>query len=197
MAAARALGPHPPSVQFDELWALHPDSFHQVRMFGRLVAVPRWSESYGRDYRFSGTIQRALPVPEMLAPLLVWSKTHVDELDNGLLVNWYDGALGHKIGPHRDDEKELIAGAPIVTISFGESRTFRLRRWKGRDVHDIEVEDNSVLVLPHATNMAFTHEVPASKRRLGRRISVTVRAFGDWTRLPRRSVSSRHRDRDS
>jgi hypothetical protein len=39
------------------------------------------------------------------------------------------------------------------------------------------VVNNSVLVLPHATNIAFTHEVPASKQRMGRRISVTVRAF--------------------
>ena len=180
--------------QFDAFWALHPDGFHQVRLFGRLVAVPRWSETYGRDYRFSGTVQSALPIPDLLAPLLAWSQAHIDPRFNGLLVNWYDGSLGHKIGAHRDDEKELLVGAPILTISFGENRTFRLRPWQGqlrtnpgaplgdgpqaRPRHDIEVADASVLVLPYATNMAFTHEVPASKRRTGRRISVTVRAFG-------------------
>jgi alkylated DNA repair dioxygenase AlkB len=146
-------------------------------MFSRRVAVPRWSEAYGQDYRYSGTLHRASPVPDMLTPLLSWSKNKVDERLNGVLVNWYDGSLGHKIGAHRDDEKELVAGAPIITISFGETRTFRLRRWKGCNRHDIEVVDNSVLVLPHATNIAFTHEVPASKQRMGRRISVTVRAF--------------------
>ena len=165
------------SAQFEQLWALHPENFHQVRMFGRLVAVPRWSQSYGCDYHYSGTMHRALPVPDLMAPVLAWSKAHVDQRSNGLLVNWYDGALGHRIGPHRDGEKELIAGAPIVTISFGEARVFRLRRCKGQDVHDIEVADASVLVLPYPTNMAFTHEVPAFKRHTGRRISVTVRAF--------------------
>ena len=168
-------------AQFEALWARHPAVFHQVRLFGRTVNVPRWSETYGRDYRFSGTVQRAAPVPELLARC----KAHVDARLNGLLVNWYDGTLGHKIGAHRDDEQELVAGAPIVTISFGERRTFRLRRWRGenkdrdgdRQRHDIEVTDGSVLVLPYATNMAFTHEVPASKRQAGRRISVTVRAF--------------------
>ena len=148
-------------------------------MFGRLVPVPRWSQTYGRDYKFSGTVQHAMRVPDVLAPLLVWSKTHIDARVNGILVNWYDGAHGHKIGAHRDDEKELLEGAPIITISFGESRIFRLRRWKEQAIHDIEVADASVLVLPYATNMAFTHEVPASKRRTGRRISVTIRAFGD------------------
>ena len=163
--------------QFDAFWGLHPQRFHEVRMFGRLLAVPRWSEAYGQDYRYSGTLHRASPVPDKLAPLLAWSKIEVDERLNGVLVNWYDGSLGHKIGAHRDNEKELIAGAPIITISFGETRTFRLRRWKGRHIHDIEVANNSVLVIPYTTNIAFTHEVPASKQRRGRRVSVTLRAF--------------------
>jgi alkylated DNA repair dioxygenase AlkB len=164
---------------FAALWEMHPGGFHQVKMFGKSMTVPRWSETYGRDYPFSGTVQRAKPVPALLAPLLAWSTATVEARANGLLVNWYDGALGHKIGAHRDDEKELIAGAPIITISFGESRTFRLRRWKGKDRYDIVVRDGSVLVLPYATNMVFTHEVPASKQHVGRRISVTIRAFGD------------------
>lgn len=165
------------AAQFDAFWELHPQRFHEVRIFGRLVAVPRWSEAYGQDYRYSGTLHRASPIPDMLTPLLAWSKAKVDTRLNGILVNWYDGSLGHKIGAHRDNEKELIAGAPIVTISFGQTRTFRLRRWKGRDSHDIEVANNSVLILPHATNIAFTHEVPSSKQWMGRRISVTLRAF--------------------
>ena len=177
-------------AQFDAFWKVHPHGFHEVRMFGRLVAVPRWSEAYGQDYRYSGTLQRASPVPDMLTPLQSWSKIKVDGRLNGVLVNWYDGSLGHKMGAHRDDEKELVAGAPIVTISFGEARTFRLRRWKGRDRHDIEVADNSVLVLPYATNIAFTHEVPASKQGIGRRISVTLRAFNARNSAPRFSPST-------
>ena len=56
---------------------------------------------------------------------------------------------------------------------------FRLRQWKGQGMQDIKVNDGSVLVLPYSTNMAFTHEVPSSKRLTGRRISVTIRAFGN------------------
>jgi alkylated DNA repair dioxygenase AlkB len=168
---------HLTSDGFEALWALHPQHFHEVRMFGRLTPVPRWSQSYGWDYRYSGTLHKAAPIPLSLAPLLAWSQTHIHPSFNGLLVNWYDGALGHRIGPHRDAEPELVEGAPIVTISFGEARTFRLRALRDRRAHDIEVTDGSVLILPYATNIAFTHEVPASKKRRGRRVSVTVRAF--------------------
>ena len=94
------------------------------------------------------------------------------------MLNWYDGALQHYIGPHRDDEKQLLKGAPIVTISFGETRKFRLRRWKTTENFiDIIVAHGSVLVLPYITNLAFTHQVPKSTLQTGRRISVTIRAF--------------------
>lgn len=178
---------------FETLWELHPDGFHEVRIFGRTMPVPRWSETYGRDYHFSGTVQRARPVPALLKPYLAWCRAHVDPRHNGLLVNWYDGALGHRIGPHRDDEQELIAGAPIVTISFGETRDWRLKPWQpglarrgtgGSEETSakpagatLAVGDGSVLVLPWSTNLAYTHEVPHRRRHTGRRISITVRAF--------------------
>jgi hypothetical protein len=49
---------------------------------------------------------------------------------NGLLLNWYDGP-GHYIGPHNDKTGDLIPDAPIVTISFGETRKFCLSRGTG------------------------------------------------------------------
>jgi alkylated DNA repair dioxygenase AlkB len=165
-------------AQFEQLWAQHPETFHEVKIFGKVTPVPRWSETYGRDYNFSGAVQRAQPIPTKLKPLLEWSRAHIDPRFNGLLLNWYDGSLGHRIGPHRDDEKELFSGAPIVTIGFGESRMFRLRKYKGGGT-DIEVTDGSVLVIPYDTNKAYTHEVPAPKAKRGRRISVTIRAFTD------------------
>ena len=110
-------------------------------------------------------------LPSTLAPLLAWSQTEIDPRLNALLLNWYDGTLGHYIGAHRDDEKELIEGAPIITISFGDSRTFRLRRWRTKETFiDIVVTDGSVLVLPYTTNMTFTHQVPKSTRQTGKRI---------------------------
>ena len=57
----------------------------------------------------------------------------VDDRLNGLLLNWYDGRLGHYIGKHRDSRVNMIHGAPIVTISLGEERSFRLAPWRRPD----------------------------------------------------------------
>lgn len=173
----------PDAPLFDTLWALHPEEQHIIHIHGRKVATPRWQQAYGVDYHYTGTTNRSLPFTAEMLPLLSWCQGEIDPRLNGLLFNWYDGALGHYIGAHRDSDVRRVVGSPIVTLSFGETRTFRMRPHQGSGMVDIPVAHGSVLVIPWQTNRAFTHEVPASKRATGRRISVTARAFeGDSER---------------
>ena len=170
----------PVAAEFDALWQLHPADFHEIKMHGRLVKTPRWQQAYGMDYHYTGRVNRALPIPPRIGPFLSWTQENVDEGLNGLLLNWYDGQRGHYIGRHRDSIQNMIPGAPIVTISLGEERTFRLRPWPahpGATPIDFPACNGTVFVMPWETNRAFTHEVPPSTRRTGRRISVTLRGF--------------------
>jgi alkylated DNA repair dioxygenase AlkB len=169
-------------AEFERLWALHPKDHIEIPLYG---PIPRWQQAYDRDYAFAGQVARALPravlteaIPKV-EELFSWCKETIDRRLNGLFLNWYDGALGHYIGPHRDDANGLVQGTPIVTISLGETRVFRLRRAKPRTpgFRDFEARDGSVLVIPHETNEAYEHEVPKSKRAKGCRISITLRAF--------------------
>lgn len=162
---------------FERLWALHPDDFHEIKMHGRLVKTPRWQQAYGADYRYTGRVNRALPVPPEFAALHAWARAHVDPRLNGLLLNWYDADRGHYIGRHRDSTVDMVHGAPIVTVSYGSERPFRLRPWRADGLRDFAATDGAVFVLPYDTNLAWTHEVPHSARLGGRRISVTLRAF--------------------
>lgn len=164
---------------FERLWELHPSEFHDIRMGGRWVKTPRWQQAFNRDYAYTGATNVALEVPELLMPYWGWSRSRIDERLNGLLLNWYDGKLGHYIGKHRDTPNQLTKGAPIVTISFGESRVFRLRPWKGKGYQDFVLEDGCVVVLPFLTNESWTHEVLKASASTGRRVSVTLRAFGN------------------
>lgn len=170
----------PGGATFEELWALHPDEYHRIKMHGREVETPRWQQAYGSDYRYTGRVNRALPVPATLAPLLAWARRAFDDRLNGLLLNWYDAEHEHYIGKHRDSTVGLVVGTPIVTISLGAERVFRLRPWRveGAARIDVPVPDGTVLVMDWATNLAFTHEVPfRPSKDAGRRISVTIRAF--------------------
>lgn len=160
--------------QFEQAWSLHPATRPTIFLHGRHVAIPRWQQAFGMDYQFSGQVSRAAPTPELLQPLLAWARRVVHPELNGLLVNWYEGA-GHYIGPHHDSVRNMVPDCPIVTVSFGEARTFRLSR--GRDRHDVLAVSGGVIVIPLITNSVWKHSVPKSRRYVRRRISVTLRGF--------------------
>lgn len=176
---------------FDALWALRT-SRPEITLHGRLVETPRWQQAYIRDYEFSGKRSSALPLPRLLEQFVTWARGAVDPRLNGALVNWYaapgDQIDDHRtarggdyIGPHRDSREGLVVGAPIVTVSLGGLRVFRLRAYRTKSVAaDIPLPHGTVVVLPFETNLAYTHEVPrprATKSENGRRISITLRAF--------------------
>ena len=129
------------------------------------------------DYEYTGQLHRSLPVPHSLRPFLSWAKESIDARLNGLLVNWYDGKLGHYNGKHRDSLINITEGVPFIIISLGEERIFRLRPLKGTGMVDFKASEGRVFILPYATNLSWTHEVPRYKRFVGRRISVTLRGF--------------------
>jgi alkylated DNA repair dioxygenase AlkB len=172
----------PEELRFDEerrtaLWEMHPEEYHTIMMVGRPVQTPRWQQAYGADYTYTGNVNKALPVPDLLAPLLHWARENMYPALNGVLLNWYDAELAHYIGAHRDSIVNMIEGAPIVTISLGEERVFRLRPWKGKGMRDFPAPDGRVFIMPWETNRAYTHEVPHFAHYRERRISITIRAF--------------------
>jgi len=166
-------------LRFEELWDLHPHVFHTVRQpfTAKMIPLPRWQQAYGRDYAYTGNVNVALPVPPILKPFLAWARAAIDGRLNGLVLNWYDGARRHYIGAHRDSTIGLVSNTPIVTISLGTTRVFRLRPRRGKGRADFRVAHGTVFVMPWQTNRNTTHEVPHQKSVIGRRISITVRAF--------------------
>ena len=147
------------------------------KIHGKEVKTPRWQMPYGKDYHFSGNTYEAVAVPDMLVPIHNWCKENIYDNLNGLLLNWYDGDLKHYIGKHRDSTRNMILDAPIVTISLGDERVFRLRPYGEKGMIDFPAPHGTIFVLPYSTNKAFTHEVPHFQKFRGRRVSITLRGF--------------------
>ena len=57
--------------QFETLWRMHPEEFHEIRMRGRLVKTPRWQQAYGVDYHYSARVNKALTLQQCLSRSLV------------------------------------------------------------------------------------------------------------------------------
>lgn len=175
------IGTVPDSVcpDFEQLWSLHPAEQPVVVLYKEPVRLPRWQKAYGRDYMFSGQTSIADSVPDILMPILNWAQMLHPGM-NGLLLNWYDSNLCHYIGPHQDSKIGLMPMSPIITVSFGSDRTFRLRpakpQRKGSPV-DLTVSNQDIVIIPWSTNENMTHEVLHRVKNTGRRVSVTLRAF--------------------
>ena len=191
-----------PKKEYVEFFGTHPDERGTVMMMGVETKTKRWFESYGRDYEFSGILHEAGAMPELVSRYMDWvnATPYSKEgpgLFNGCLVNWYGD--GHdRIGSHADDTRGLVPDTPIVCISFGAERKFRVRRPNLADsgplapiVLDLLVGDGTVYVmggkmqevirLGREKRPRYKHESPPiggeSGNGVGSRVSLTFRKF--------------------
>lgn len=164
---------------FKTVWNLHPEERGKVHVFGEKT-IPRYQQAYLNDYTFSGVNSQALPLPNILQDYLDWVNTLYETNFNQVLVNWYENGL-HFIGSHRDDERQLVRNSPIVTISLGAERTFRIRDNDKKIVKDIVTKDGIVLVMGGTFQKDFKHEIVKINGKkgesVGPRISLTFRQF--------------------
>jgi len=162
---------------FQDIWALHPEEYHIVKILGKEIPTPRWQQAYGKNYSYTGSRNNALAIPQFLQGFLEWTNENINPKLNGLLLNWYEGMKKHYIGAHRDDTRDLIENTPIVTISLGQERIFRFRPYQKKGYKDFLMQDASLIIIPWKTNLYWTHEVPHFAKYQGKRVSITLRAF--------------------
>lgn len=174
----------PKEIQIDEtvfetLWKLHPEEFEEGYMHGQLTKFPRWSQAYGQDYYYSGKLHKALPIElQFMKDLLLWVQTHSGQPYTSILINWY-GNGQHYIGPHSDNESQLVPDSSIYSFSFGQKRDFVIKSKDKTFRKVIPMPSNSLMIMGKQMQKYYKHEVP--KRALStcpqRRINFTFRLF--------------------
>ena len=148
----------------------------KVIVRGKEYAVSRQIAAYGDDnmsYRFSGLTVNCQP----WTPLFLEIKNHVENITgaryNFVLVNRYKDGTSY-IGQHKDNEPDLEQEQPIASVSFGQNRTMIFKRPKHAD-QQVELKDNSLLVMRPPTNLLWTHGISAEKQKTGVRLNLTFR----------------------
>jgi alkylated DNA repair dioxygenase AlkB len=169
----------PSHETFTTLYNLHPKERGIVNVFGE-KQTPRYQQSYLRDYSFSGNVAKSLPLPNEFQPYLDFVNNLGYGEFNQVLLNWYSNGH-HYIGTHADSEKELIPDSPIVTISLGAERTFRIRNRDKKVVKDVITKNGIILVMGGKFQKEFKHEIVKINGKKGEkiypRISLTFRQF--------------------
>ena len=164
---------------FKKLEATIAWSQHRVRIFGRDYPCPRLSAWYGdasATYRYSGqTLEPKCWTAELLDLKNRVSEHCAAELNSVLLNLYRDGSDG--MGWHSDDEPELGPEPLIASISAGETRKFRMRHRKRKDLpaRSWSLTPGSLFIMRGPTQRYWQHEVPKTKRVIHPRINLTFR----------------------
>ena len=163
---------------FNEIWLMKPEEKPLGKIFNKIVVFPRYTQSYGLDYPFSGQVAVSKPIENSF---LVSILDYVNSLEkikyNQILVNWYtDGS--EYIGEHSDSENEFVNNSSIYSFSFGQTRDFVV---KGKDGYRLVIllENNTMVIMGGEMQKFYKHSVPkrSVKKCPEKRINITVRAF--------------------
>jgi alkylated DNA repair dioxygenase AlkB len=126
-------------------------------------------------YKYSGQIAKSIPLTENLKKLLEKINEIFSGNFNGILVNKYSGGEDY-ISPHSDDERALDKNAGVVSLSYGATRTFRIRNKKSKKIEiDIPTVNGILIQMGGIFQQEFTHEIPIQKKVQGDRYSFTFR----------------------
>jgi alkylated DNA repair dioxygenase AlkB len=165
---------------FASLHAEIPWQQHRLHLFGREVAAPRLSCWIG-DADAVYTYSRARFVPQPWPPALARLREELGARYglhfNSVLANLYrDGC--DSMGWHSDDEAELGSEPVIASLSFGATRTFRLReRATHKPALSIELAHASLLLMAGATQRLYQHALPKRAGIDAARINLTFRSI--------------------
>lgn len=148
---------------------------YQMEIFDKTVTAPRMIAWY-EDKDNVGADQNG---PDWTYDLLtirsrVEKETQLDF--NSLLLNLYrNGKDG--VGWHSDKENNTGKDPIIASVTFGDTRIFRLRHKFRKDVAQVEIplHHGSFLLMAGTTNSFWQHQVPKTTRNVLPRINLTFR----------------------
>ena len=135
---------------------------------------PRLTASYGDEgvtYRYSGTVNVALPWTPTLLEIKKKIETVQGEYNYCLLNRYRSGA--DSVGMHPDNEPEM--GNVIGSLSLGATRTFRIRHNKTKETRSFQVGNGTLIIMAGTMQKFWKHEIPKTKENVGERINLTFR----------------------
>jgi len=156
---------------------LNQTNWHEydMPMYDKIVTAPRmisWFED-------KGNIGADAATPELTTDLQNIRKRIEQETQlkfNAVLLNLYrNGNDG--VSWHSDKTDKSGINPIIASVTFGETRMFRLRHKERKDVPQVEIplHHGTFLLMSGTTNSFWQHQIPKTARAILPRINLTFR----------------------
>jgi len=148
---------------------------YQMPMYDKIVTAPRmisWFED-------KDNVGADPEVPELTPDLQEIRKRVENEVNlkfNAVLLNLYrngnDGVAWHSDKTNKSGPDPIIA-----SVTFGETRIFRLRHKTRKDIPQVEIPlyHGTFLLMAGRTNSFWEHQVPKTAKNILPRINLTFR----------------------
>lgn len=148
---------------------------YEMEIFDKTVTAPRMISWY-QDRGITGAAENCLEwTPELLAiRKRVESEVELDF--NAVLLNLYRNGKD-SVAWHSDKEDNSGRNSVIASVTFGETRMFRLRHKFRKDLTQVKIplHHGSFLLMAGTTNTFWQHQVPKTAKDVLPRINLTFR----------------------
>ncbi len=147
-----------------------------INIQGKKIKQPRLIAWCGeKEYSYSGYTAKKQNFEGVMGELLEIAKKISNTPLNGCLLNFYRSNQD-SVGWHSDDETNLGKESTIVSISFGESRVFKIRsKKKKNDVRHFELGSGDLLIMRGDLQQHWEHCVNKTTERKSPRLNLTFR----------------------
>jgi len=167
-------------VLFKELLEHSPWQHDDITVFGKTYKQPRLTALYASNKK-SYSYSNITMIPHNFSKELLTIKSRIEnevhEEFSTCLINLYrDGT--DSIGWHSDDEKELGMNPIIGSVSLGVERIFHFKHKQNKDLKErLILKHGSLLLMKGATQHNWLHQIPKTKKPIGKRINLTFRVI--------------------
>ncbi|HJV86175.1 MAG TPA: alpha-ketoglutarate-dependent dioxygenase AlkB [Noviherbaspirillum sp.] len=152
-----------------------------IILWGKEHLQPRLSAWYGdagSRYTYSGVMLDPHPWSDTLLRIRRDIENATGHHFNSVLLNLYRNEHD-SVGWHSDAEPELSNAPAIASLSLGDTRMFRLRHRKRKEVQQVSIAltDGSLLLMEGTTQRFWQHAVMKEKDARLPRINLTFRTI--------------------
>jgi len=187
---------------FEEKMIYNTEEQSMVRIHGKYIKIPRKQVAYGKEgteYNFTGNKVKARSydnddeISKEIKKIITNLNCDLGRQYNFVLINRYEDGNQY-IGPHSDDERDLIEDYTIAGISLGAERNIvftkgyaikketnikSITNWVDTDElpneYKLKLENGSLFVMYQPTNKKWKHSIPKVTNCTQPRISLTFR----------------------
>lgn len=149
-----------------------------VKVFGKTYLQPRLTALYANNknpYSYSNLILYPKDFTKELTQIKDQIEQVVQTNFTSCLANLYRNGQDSN-GWHADNEKELGDQPIIASVTFGAERIFHFKhRHQPHLKNKLVLNHGSLLVMKGHTQTNWLHQLPKTKKNIGKRINLTFR----------------------